>query len=410
MEDGGKMNWNDAEAERSILGAQEQAGKGALEQEMDPPTTEGTAGGAGAYWLLRTGFAGLTGKEFSQVWADGRYYRYFAGDDKPAGSGFTRANSIYVNGSDVYMTGHDQCNRAIIWKNGIVQQLENDVVSQATAMFIRHNDVYVVGTRGTGNGRRPVLWKNGEAHPLSEKNGDESWVPRSVFVDLTNKGEITVTGYTIKDPYKVGHTAIFWKGILSDTIKKIEEKIVGKDAWLTGKYRFFMANDNIYIIKITDASVEFKKINEKVFRKFNIRIADNNENEEDRVKFWVYGVDLYVTATINDQAKLWKNGVEQKLETFEDPETLAGVATSAHHVYVFDDDVYVLGMRGKYKTGGVLNPETCVLWKNGKVEIEENRVSASGHLFSNEYSLVCSIFVLSSSTPEGSYAVLPLWG
>jgi hypothetical protein len=81
--------------------------------------------------------------------------------------------------------------------------------------------------------------------------------------------------------------------------------------------------------------------------------------------------------------KLLRNGVEQKLETFENPESLAKISTPLSHVFVSGNDVYVLGLRQSYYAAGKSHEAVKVLWKNGKAQV----------LDASQYLMVQSFFV-----------------
>jgi hypothetical protein len=81
------------------------------------------------------------------------------------------ANSIYVSGNDVYVTGYTYSagNRTgVYWKNGVIVNLSNgttDVV--ATGIYILGTDIYVAGYESGGSNAPPFYWKNGNKIVLS---------------------------------------------------------------------------------------------------------------------------------------------------------------------------------------------------------------------------------------------------
>ena len=91
----------------------------------------------------------------------------------------TGGNSIYVS-NDVYVAGVNYSKNAILWKNGVAQQLSS-LESSANSVFVVGNDVYVAGYEYFApNRNRAVLWKNGVAQYLSDGAVDAAAL--SVFV------------------------------------------------------------------------------------------------------------------------------------------------------------------------------------------------------------------------------------
>jgi hypothetical protein len=94
-------------------------------------------------------------------------------------SNYASAQFVYVSGNDVYVAGIIN-NCATLWKNDVAQQLSNKE-SVANCVFVVGSDVYVVGHENyTSNRNRAVLWKNGVAQYLTDGAVDASAM--SVFV------------------------------------------------------------------------------------------------------------------------------------------------------------------------------------------------------------------------------------
>lgn len=136
---------------------------------------------------------------------------------------FNRATSVFVDGSDIYVTvtEYDQ-DRAFLWKNGDVQLLGNQ---SANSVVVNDGNVYVVGQ----DNNRPTIWTNGTPEPLSYKEGEA----KSIFVDGK---DIYVVGYT--GEYFNG-TATLWKNNIevkmSESISHAEDiVIIGDDIYIVG--------------------------------------------------------------------------------------------------------------------------------------------------------------------------------
>lgn len=85
------------------------------------------------------------------------------------------AKSIMVSNQIVYIVGNG-INRAICWKNGIASELSyEDHFTEATAVFIDGEDVYVSGIISkTGFDHKAVYWKNGKCNILPFGNSNYS--------------------------------------------------------------------------------------------------------------------------------------------------------------------------------------------------------------------------------------------
>jgi hypothetical protein len=129
------------------------------------------------------------------------------------------ANSVFVDGSDVYVAlegyeatlveGFNYYNRtsiAKLWKNGIVQNLPGGTA--ATSVYVSNNDVYVTGYDEDKHYSRAVakLWKNG--------------VAQDDLTDGSKWGEASSVYVFGSDVYVVGYEGTsVWLGTLSGTVK-----------------------------------------------------------------------------------------------------------------------------------------------------------------------------------------------
>jgi hypothetical protein len=124
------------------------------------------------------------------------------------------AESVFVNGLDVYVAGFEDESYSIImptsiaklWKNGVATTLPGSTYgARAYSVFVSGSDVYVAGeVNGTNGSETATLWKNGVASTLSQGTGFIS--PASVFVNGT---DVYVAG-TINSGNDV-ITATLWK-------------------------------------------------------------------------------------------------------------------------------------------------------------------------------------------------------
>lgn len=73
-------------------------------------------------------------------------------------------NSIFVSGNDIYLAGSstvDGTNVATYWKNGVATTLSASPYSEAYSIYVLDNDVYVCGVLHTNSSTAAVYWKNG---------------------------------------------------------------------------------------------------------------------------------------------------------------------------------------------------------------------------------------------------------
>jgi hypothetical protein len=89
------------------------------------------------------------------------------------------ANSLFVNGTDVYVGGYTQNSSlnsvAQIWKNNLLVSTLSDGSKDANvrSIFVNGTDIYACGyDYYSSNLKRPVLWKNGVKSYLGANGGD----------------------------------------------------------------------------------------------------------------------------------------------------------------------------------------------------------------------------------------------
>jgi hypothetical protein len=103
------------------------------------------------------------------------------------GKNFAKGNAVYVSAQNVYVAGCEWGKGAMVWKNGNPQLLSQGN-AEASSVFVEGNDVYVTGHEDKGEGPFAMLWKNGNPQRLSQVNS----VAESVFV---LNGDVFVVGH-----------------------------------------------------------------------------------------------------------------------------------------------------------------------------------------------------------------------
>ena len=223
---------------------------------------------------------------------------------------FSMAYSVYATNNNVYVAGYEFNQRyggvATLWKNGVAQYLTNETYSLATSVYVSGSDVYVAGHEKPHNKFVAKLWKNGVAQNLT--NGNYFAEANSVYV---SGSDVYVAGY--EDNVQNKYVAKLWKNGVAQNLTN--------GTYYAKAYSVYVSGNDVYV-------------------------AGYEDNAQGR-----------------SVAKIWKNGIAQNL-------TNGTYGASATSVYVSGSDVYVAGYeknaQGRY---------VAKLWKNG---MEEN-LSNGGH-------------------------------
>jgi hypothetical protein len=214
--------------------------------------------------------------------------------------------SVFVSGSDVYVTGMGPnssplgCCNGFYWKNGILEMLGG----YGTSVFVSGNDVYVAGG---------ALWKNGFI-----QNVGGFW-PYHVFV---SGNDLYLAGYA-----PGGSGAALWKNGIVQNLGPGDPTGV------------FVSDIDVYVTGVVANSTPGN--HSAILWKNGIA---QNLGPGSANSIFVSDSNVYVAGIKNGAATLWKNGLAQNLGS--------GFANS---VFVSGNDVYVVGT----KNG------TATLWING---------------------------------------------
>jgi hypothetical protein len=124
------------------------------------------------------------------------------------------ANSIAVNGTDVYIAGssasyplslsYDTATIAKYWKNGLALSLtQTQVQSGANSVIVNGNDLYIAGFTKDGNGNfLTTYWKNGAAIKMPLISSSYSiYTPAALAIQ---GNDVYVTG-------EIGEYPGYWK-------------------------------------------------------------------------------------------------------------------------------------------------------------------------------------------------------
>jgi len=362
-----KMRWADPfvkrfEERESRLAAVRQAAQPKTAPAKPAPLT----GGPGMYLI----------NEESKVWKNGTSQII---RDRNGLDGFI--TNIFVTEADLYVTGGvgvipdaytigNPLGKAAYWKNGELHQLEEIVASTATAIYVSDGDVYVAGVRGADTAMRPVLWINGKVQDLSEKRGDDAWIPSGIYV----KGsDITVVGATA--PFsrsflttRTGKLYAWKNGVETEPMKNLKVPATNTRVRQTGGMRDIKALQ--MYIRVSNGDVYFGGWEGEEWGKPHTLRAWKNAQPIARATVETNlpsFADVSFYASENNvifytDTHLWKNGTQIKLGTIEDPTTLEQLPHKIHSVCASGEDVYAIGKIS----------DRPALWKNGKASLSKN--------------------------------------
>lgn len=220
------------------------------------------------------------------------------------------ANSIVINGNDVWVTGFEQNNSnkkvAKVWKNGIQQYIlsNENYDAEGHSIVVDGNNIYVAGYEINSSGKKVAkIWKNGTSfYSLSNSSNNAEAI--SVFI---SQDVVYASGYETNGSST--RIAKVWKNNSSwyelSTRNSYARSII-------------VLNDNIYVAGEVD--------------------KPSTSNISD-IKVWLNGNELY---TLN-QTDLYGRG---------------------RSMVILDNDIYVTGYE---KSFGSPNTQFSRVWKNGNV-------------------------------------------
>lgn len=248
----------------------------------------------------------------------------------PGTTNETRATTVFVSGSDVYIGGMENDGGnwvARIWKNGSKSNLDGRW-SRVFSILVDGNDVYTVGSAGIGN-PTPVLWKNSSVVNLVE-NGNTSVIGGARWIFKYN-GEI----YIVASGWKGNKVRLMiWKYKQLGTLSMDQEMEVPMDE--IGDV--YMTHDGNYII-----------------------VGDEKDGSGSHPVLW----DTKTKKTLSP------SGLGSGVST-----TIAYL----NSVFVENGKIYVAGDGSKTSGGGTVG----IIWKNGT----PSRISNKSNLTETLNSLI----------------------
>lgn len=215
------------------------------------------------------------------------------------GNGFTEVNSIYNNGSDLYITG-SVGTKAAYWKNGKVITVDDGSYTRATVndMVINNTDIYLAGSAYdiTLGYKVPCYWKNGikKTLPSNDSGGDVTNI-------ITEKNDIYISGSIRRYPI-IGYQtdqAAYWKNDILNTVAKDEFASVA-----TG---ITIKSTEVYVCGWSERFKE-SPWTATYWKGGNI-VKLSSDYFSSATAIAVNGSDLYISGLTSIGAGYWKNGV-----------------------------------------------------------------------------------------------------
>jgi hypothetical protein len=202
-----------------------------------------------------------------------------------------RAVGVAVANGNVYVAGSvykDNYENAVYWENGVLKRLPVLGFSEANAVAVSGNDIYIVGI----NHKNPTIWKNGIETPLSTLPGAAT----SIFV----KGSDV---YVAGNVYNRNSIATVWKN------GKIMPLDTDGSAFENGVNALWVDGSDVYLAGWLQSTGTMMWKNGKSSVLFN---GGNNISADAR-DITVKDGDVYVTGYIGSKTVLWKNGIVSNL-------------------------------------------------------------------------------------------------
>lgn len=266
----------------------------------------------------------------------------------------TYANSIYVDGDDVYVAGMEDF-QAIYWKNGEVNYLPQG--TGATGIVSKNGKVYICGYEATMDGDVACCWINNKRYLLD--NGT-----RTSGIAVDDAGHVYIVGYYL-DRKTFVYYMRYWTDAESAEISRygINSKTSCEGRAICLDYNH-VKNGHPFICLAGMETSQNGSVNKQWVERRETPLASAFGNEVSAMaacngKVYTCGNDLktakYWVTTIGPNGEglnlTSKSLTDNKLEW------------KATGISVLEDDVYVTG----YETKRTHAP---VVWKNGNVLFE----------------------------------------
>jgi uncharacterized protein YjdB len=257
------------------------------------------------------------GVSAAKVWVDG--VAYFLGDP----SNESKANSVYVSGTDYYVAGYETINGKkvpTVWKNGPANPTRlqpNDLNSGdtvANCIVVHGGYEYVVGYETNRNGFTvPMYWKGGVSYPLTVAGSNAS--ANSVYVAQNN--DVWVAGW--ENNAEGIPMAVLWKnGSREDILPASRRMSVANSVCVA-------ANGEVYVAGfesngLMPTAIMWRGTTSTSKPLLAPLTLSNGGTESRAYSIFVLSQDAYVVGFENNTStepvgRLWKNGFAQSIDS-----------------------------------------------------------------------------------------------
>lgn len=242
---------------------------------------------------------------------------------------------------------------ATIWVDGVPTVLSNEGLSEANAVAVYNNDIYVAGTESLGNGNDILkLWKNNISESLTD--GKHHVEARDIVV---SEGNVYIAGNQYIGSLN-SSIATVWKN--GQAISLSDERSEANAV--------YVYNNEVYVAGYKEIYDKKTAIVWKVGKEETPLYSESDDLESIATDIYVDNSGVYVTGNLRNSTKstalIWKNKVVTVLSDVNN-------YSEANALFVHNDDVYVSGCdidTDDYNFVGKI-------WKNGSLVKEINGVN-----------------------------------
>lgn len=215
------------------------------------------------------------------------------------GNHHVEATDIAVNKENVYISGNEfsgslNSSIATVWKNGQTIHL-TDQISEANAIYIHNNDIYVTGYKVIDDKITAVVWKNGIETVLYSEDNDLESIATDIYVDNEN---VYITG-CLRNSVK--SAAVLWKNKVITTLSDADN--------YSETRALFVYNSDVYVIGCDINTHDYDFVG-KIWKNGTLVKEINNANPEcitiKNHKIYIAGSGLDDRG-MNQEGKIWES-------------------------------------------------------------------------------------------------------
>ncbi|REH01677.1 hypothetical protein [Flavobacterium aquicola] len=258
----------------------------------------------------------------------------------------TNSGKYYVVGSKYDRNSENNYSwLAAIWVDGVPTVLSNEGLSEANAVAIYNNDIYVAGTQSLSNGNDVLkLWKNNAAESLTD--GKYRVEARDLAV---SEGNVYIAGNEYKGSLNTSIATVWKNGQaihLSDEISEVNA--------------ICLYNNDVYAAGYKEIDGKKTAIIWKIGKEETILYSGDDDFESIATDIYVDDKGVFASGNIRNSTKstamLWKNTIGTALSDVEN-------YSQANALFVNGSDVYVCGTDINTRVYTFIGK----VWKNGNL-------------------------------------------